>query len=129
MECKKCKWSWDLESDDENPYLCHKCGFDSELNEYDMESLKKWQEENLPFKETIINNETFRIFESNVNELDLTWHRDNEDRIVESVGSTNWKIQLDNELPKKLESVFIPKGVYHRLIKGNSDLKVKIIKK
>ena len=129
MKCKKCEWSWEIEADDENPYLCHCCGFDSKLNDYDLVSLKKWQQENLPFVESIENGETFRIFESNTNELDLTWHRDNEDRIVESIGETNWKIQFDNELPKKLEKIFIPKGVYHRLIKGDGDLKLKIIKK
>ena len=128
MECKKCKWEWDIEMDDKNPYLCHKCGFDSELNRYDMKSLKAWQKENLPFTEKIINNETIRIFESNINELDLSWHRDNEDRIIESVGDSDWLIQLDNELPKKINETFIPKGVYHRLIKGSGDLKLKIQK-
>jgi hypothetical protein len=36
---------------------------------------------------------------------------------------------MDNELPIKLivgEKYFIPEGVYHRVIKGNSNLKVKI---
>lgn len=128
MECKKCKWEWEIEMDDKNPYLCHKCGFDSELNQYDMVSLKTWQKENLPFTEKIINNETIRIFESNINELDLSWHRDNEDRIIESVGDSDWLIQLDNELPQKINETFIPKGVYHRLIKGSGDLKLKIRK-
>ena len=127
MECVKCEWSWEIETDDMNPYLCHKCGFDDKLNDYDLISLKKWQKENLPFVETITNDGTFRIFESNTNELDLTWHRDNEDRIVESVVQTDWMIQIDNELPKKIDKVFIPKGVYHRLVKGNNDLKIKII--
>jgi hypothetical protein len=38
-------------------------------------------------------------------------------------------IQLDNELPILLEKgkeIFIPKGLYHRVIKGNGDLKVSI---
>jgi hypothetical protein len=36
---------------------------------------------------------------------------------------------MDNELPIKLivgEKYFIPEGVYHRVIKGNSKLKVRI---
>jgi hypothetical protein len=38
-------------------------------------------------------------------------------------------IQLDNELPMKIEGeVFIPMGIYHRLIKGTEDLKIKVIK-
>jgi hypothetical protein len=54
------------------------------------------------------------------------WHRDNQDRIVESIGDTNWMIQFDNELPKRIDKVFIPKWIYHRLIKGDGDLKIKI---
>jgi hypothetical protein len=35
--------------------------------------------------------------------------------------------QMDDELPQKLEGEFlIPKGVYHRLIKGTGDLKVEV---
>ena len=57
------------------------------------------------------------------------WHRDREDRIIESIGETDWMIQIDNELPKKIEEkVFIPMGVYHRVIKGTGDLKIKLIK-
>ena len=52
-----------------------------------------------------------------------------EDRIVESVGDTDWMIQLDNELPITLtERTYIPKETYHRVIKGNGDLTVKVKK-
>ena len=38
-------------------------------------------------------------------------------------------IQIDNELPKQISGeVFIPMGVYHRVIKGTGDLKIKLIK-
>jgi len=37
-------------------------------------------------------------------------------------------IQIDNELPKIIDKVFVPIGVYHRVIKGTGDLKVKITK-
>lgn len=126
MECKKCRWKWKIESNDSNPYLCHRCGFDSKLNNYDIDSLKKWQSENLPFKEQETNEGMIRIFESNIDESKLMWHRDNQDRIVESIGDTNWMIQFDNELPKRIDKVFIPKGIYHRLIKGDGDLRIKI---
>ena len=54
MECQNCSWSWDLESDDDNPYLCHKCGYDSVMENFDMESLQKWEEENNhPFDEYV----------------------------------------------------------------------------
>ena len=126
VECIKCEWDWTIESDDEDPYLCHKCGYDNENNEYDIPALKEWQKKNLPFKEHKTNDGYVRIFESNINEEDLTWHRDNEDRLIESVGDTDWMIQIDNELPVKLERILIPKGVYHRLIKGQKQLKILI---
>ena len=49
--------------------------------------------------------------------------------MVEVIESDNWKFQLDNELPTTLvvgEKYLIPEGVYHRIIKGNGDLKVSI---
>jgi hypothetical protein len=82
-----------------------------------------------PFNEHINNGYHIRTFSKNVNDKELVWHRDKEDRLVESVGNTDWMIQLDNELPKPLnETIFIPKEVYHRVIKGNGDLTVKIKK-
>lgn len=70
-----------------------------------------------------------RNFKSDIDEHSLEWHRDREDRIVEVVGETDWLIQFDNELPKKLEGkIFIPKETFHRIIKGHGDLNVKIKK-
>jgi len=84
----------------------------------------------LPFKETKLgDNQFIRIFSQETDSGDYYWHRDREDRIIESIDQTDWKIQLDNELPKVIEGeVFIPMGVYHRVIKGTGDLKIKLIK-
>lgn len=84
----------------------------------------------LPFSEEKISEDTFiRTFYQNVDSGDLYWHRDFEDRIIESIGQTDWKFQMDNELPTNIEGeIFIPKGVYHRLIKGTGDLKIKLKK-
>jgi hypothetical protein len=84
----------------------------------------------LPFKETKISNNTFiREFNQYTESGEFMWHRDHEDRIIESVDTTDWLIQIDDELPKKIEGeVFIPMGVYHRLIKGTGDLKIKLQK-
>lgn len=82
-----------------------------------------------PFKEHIKNGYHIRIFSEDIKEDELVWHRDKEDRIVESVGDTNWEIQLDNELPKSLtETIYIPKETYHRVIKGSGELIVKVKK-
>jgi len=84
----------------------------------------------LPFKEIKIGNNTFiREFSQDTDSGEMMWHRDREDRIIETIDDTDWMIQLDDELPKKIEGeVFIPMGVYHRLIKGSNDLKIKVIK-
>ncbi len=84
----------------------------------------------LPFKEEKISENTFlRTFFQDVESGELYWHRDREDRIIESIEKTDWKIQLDNELPINInDKIFIPKGVYHRLLKGNGDLKIKLTK-
>jgi hypothetical protein len=84
----------------------------------------------LPFKETKISDNIFiREFSQDTDSGEMMWHRDREDRIIESIGDTDWMIQLDDELPKKIEGeVFIPMGIYHRLIKGTGDLKIKLQK-
>jgi hypothetical protein len=84
----------------------------------------------LPFEESKLNDSTYvRTFYENVDSGDLHWHRDFEDRIIESTHQTDWTFQIDNELPQKLDkNIFVPKGVYHRLIKGNGNLVLKIIK-
>lgn len=241
MRCQNCSWSWDIEKDDTHPFLCHKCGYDSDLNDFDMFSFMKWKKENgylnesdpkvgtgkkpkgsgrrlytdenpndtvsvkfrtkedivdtlnkssfknkshkrqsqiinlihqrvraaynnakneetkkrlkrgldyitdkkekskektkrqtesyLPFDEYIEEGYHIRTFYDDTDDMELVWHRDKEDRIVESIGDTDWMIQLDNELPIPLtERTYIPKETYHRVIKGNGDLKVKVKK-
>jgi len=71
-----------------------------------------------------------REFSENIDPIELLWHRDNEDRTIEILGETNWKIQLDNELPTSLNTpIFIPRHHWHRVIKGNDSLRLKIYKK
>lgn len=84
----------------------------------------------LPFKEEIVLDNVFiRVFSQDTESGDFMWHRDFEDRIIESIGETDWQIQLDDELPKVIQGeVFIPMGVYHRVIKGTGDLKIKLQK-
>jgi hypothetical protein len=83
-----------------------------------------------PFKEKKTqSNISIREFSSSVDSSELIWHKDKEDRIVEVLQNSNWTFQLDNELPKLLkDKLFIPKETYHRVIKGDGDLVVKITK-
>mgnify|MGYP007038836960 FL=1 len=84
----------------------------------------------LPFQETKLSDNTFiREFVQDTDSGEFMWHRDRESRIIESIDETDWLIQIDNELPKKIEGeIFIPMGVYHRLIKGSGDLKINLTK-
>jgi hypothetical protein len=71
-----------------------------------------------------------REFSENIDPIELLWHRDNEDRIVEIQGKTDWKFQLEDKLPTSINKpIFIPRGMYHRLIKGTGNLILKIHKK
>ena len=85
---------------------------------------------NFPFKEEKIKENIFiRTFTQSVEDEDLVWHRDYEDRIVKCLEKTNWKFQFDNELPISFDNeIFIPKGVYHRIIKGDGDLVIEVTK-
>ena len=84
---------------------------------------------NTPYSDNSINeNSKIRTFDVNVNTDELKWHRDRENRLVEVIDGENWGLQFDNELPIKLvkgESYIIPEGIYHRVIKGEGELKVK----
>ena len=83
-----------------------------------------------PYIEEQLHNQTYlRIFPADTPEEDLKWHWDEEDRIVKPTEETDWKFQMDNELPIKIErEIFIPKGVFHRIIKGTGDLKLSVTK-
>lgn len=70
-----------------------------------------------------------RTFSEDVQEFELVWHRDKEDRVVKPLHKTDWKFQLDNDIPRVIENeIFIPRETYHRLIKGTGNLKVNILK-
>lgn len=92
---------------------------------------KRSLETYLPFDETEISeNVKVRTFNDTTNSDEFKWHRDREDRTVEVLESKNWYLQMDNEIPKKLikgKKYYIPEGEYHRVIKGDGNLVVKIV--
>ena len=84
---------------------------------------------NLPFKDIIIDGFSIRLFEFSKDTDEFVWHRDKEDRIIKCEHNTDWKFQMDNELPISFDNeIFIKAERYHRLIKGNNDLILKIKK-
>lgn len=83
-----------------------------------------------PYTDLVVTDEfIIREFDENIDPIELMWHRDMEDRLVEAIEPTDWLVQLDNELPTLFNKpIFIPKYVWHRTIKGTGKLKVKIYK-
>ena len=82
-----------------------------------------------PFTQETFDGKILRTFSSEVNEDELKWHYDLKDRKVQIIRGDDWELQMDKELPVKLtplKEYFIPKGVYHRVIKGQGDLVVLI---
>ena len=82
-----------------------------------------------PYTEQRKGNEIIREFSTNVNSMELVWHRDAKDRIIEILDGDGWKFQLDNKIPVELkrgDKFQIQKEVYHRIQKGKTPLKIKI---
>ena len=74
-------------------------------------------------------NSNIRTFSKDVNTMDLIWHMDDEDRNIEVLEGKGWKFQRDDELPLDLTEgirIFIPRHQVHRVIKGETDLKIRI---
>lgn len=70
-----------------------------------------------------------REFSQDIDPIELLWHRDDENRTVEIIGKTDWMVQLENQLPISInEPIFIPKHMWHRVIKGTGSLRLKIYK-
>ncbi len=70
-----------------------------------------------------------RTFKRDVLTEELVWHRDRRGRYIEVLEGTDWELQFDNRLPKKLykgDRIFIPARTFHRIKRGTTDLKLKI---
>jgi hypothetical protein len=71
-----------------------------------------------------------RTFLADIDEMELKWHWDEEDRIVEPLNENDWQFQFDDQLPRRInKQIHIPAGVIHRVIRGTTDLIVKITKR
>ena len=86
----------------------------------------------MPYSQTIDNGKLIREFSDNVEISDLVWHRDKRDRSVKVIKNNGWQLQYDNELPFVMEegkTYLINKNVFHRILKGNSNLIIEITEK
>lgn len=87
--------------------------------------------EKYPFIEQREGDKFRRVFEETIDPSELIWHQDREDRLIKVIKSNGWGYQLDNQLPLRLidnQELFIPRMIYHRVIKGDGPLIVEIIK-
>ena len=83
----------------------------------------------LPFEQEIVDNKIRRTFSPDVESDELKWHQDLKDRKVTVIEDGGWEFQMDDGLPSKLfvaEQIYIPKFVWHRVIKGTGNLVVEI---
>jgi hypothetical protein len=68
-----------------------------------------------------------RTFSSEIDAEELKWHRDREDRVVTPLNDNDWLFQRDNSLPEPIDKeIIIPGGEWHRVIKGTTELVVRI---
>ena len=85
-----------------------------------------------PFEEKQIDQFNFiRTFSAGVDEMDLIWHADKENRIITVLEGNGWKFQFDEELPIEMTeglSISILKGRLYRIIKGKGPLKINLQK-
>ena len=86
----------------------------------------------LPFKEEKIKDNIFiRTFSADVDEMDLIWHTDKENRFIKVLEGNGWQFQYDEELPFEMTDGLgfpIMKGQIHRVIKGLGPLKIELHK-
>lgn len=82
-----------------------------------------------PFTEEVFDGYIIRTFDPSYPDHLYKWHSDPEDRVIEVLEDSDWRFQYDNELPTPLITgvdIKIPAGIIHRIIKGNTTLKIKI---
>lgn len=72
-----------------------------------------------------------RTFSKDTDEMSLIWHTDKENRDITILEGKGWRFQRDNELPIELskgDTLYIPEGQVHRILKGSTDLVIQIKK-
>ena len=70
-----------------------------------------------------------RFVSKDVDPKDLVWHRDSEDRWITVESGQGWQLQYNGSLPILLSEknkYFIQKNLFHRLIIGATDLRLRI---
>ena len=108
------------------------------MSHWQISSPDRWKEKvqmvvKYPFSEELVSENVYRrTFAEGVDDDELIWHRDHEDRVITVVESNGWKFQADDKLPINLapgDQITIKAEEWHRVIKGEGDLVVEVHKK
>ena len=81
------------------------------------------------YKDFYCHGSHFRTIFAKEESSELDWHRDRNNRKIYIICGNDWELQMDNELPKKLElgkEYYIEKNTFHRVFSGKDDLVVRI---
>jgi hypothetical protein len=84
-----------------------------------------------PYTNLTEGKEIIREFSADVDPMELIWHEDQEDRIIEVLTGNGWEFQFDESIPFEMitgDKFEVPKGFLHRVIKGKGNLRVRITK-
>ena len=91
----------------------------------------KWPMSDNPYADFRVTDKKFlREFTATVEADELVWHRDKKNRTVTVLEGTGWKFQYDNKLPKEIKPgdvITIKACEYHRILKGETTLKLEIV--
>ena len=83
-----------------------------------------------PYIEHVLSSgDRLRVFLENVSDEHLVWHQDEYKRTIIVIEGNGWELQRDNAEPMELlegHSYTVDSLEYHRLIKGDGDLIIRI---
>ena len=82
------------------------------------------------YSEKLLGNLRLRKFAADVVDSELKWHQDEKDRKVKILQGEGWQLQFDDQLPQTLhvgDVVHIPRGVWHRVLRGSNTLSIAIL--
>lgn len=71
-----------------------------------------------------------KIALTSLDDIELNWHIDGSTRFMQVLEGVGWKFQYQGEPEKEIgpgTSIHINKNSIHKLIKGSTDLKVRIV--
>ena len=81
-----------------------------------------------PYRESVVRaGVMIREFSRDVPTEELEWHMDRQDRRITVVEGGGWKLQLESGLPFTMvtgQTYEIPMRSWHRVIKGEGDLRI-----